>query len=150
LTRTIVSVVVLCLVACAAWGCQTSSPHRFTVTSDIGTTDATVDDQTGWVRPRGSLINPIPEWALATQLPHVRVQNVTDASVDVRWVRGDCEQAAWVEVAGDSPDALRISVYPGDRCMEDIAGYGVLRLTFDRPIDASKITTVELDGKPED
>jgi hypothetical protein len=150
LTRTIVSVAVLWLVASATWGCQTSTPHRFTVTSDIGTTDATVDDRTGWVRPGGILINPIPEWALATQLPHVRVQNVANESVDVRWVRGDCEQSAWVEVAGDSPDALRISVYPGERCMEDIAGYGVLRLTFDRPIDAGKITTVELDAKPSD
>lgn len=134
------------LVGVLAAACATKA-HEFTVTNAISTTDATVHDQTGWVRG-ATLIIPFPEWALENSLPHVKARNVTPESVDVRWTRGDCDQSAWVDVAGDSPDKLRISVYQGEPCLEQIGGYGVLRLAFDRPIDARTIEMVELTAKP--
>ena len=133
----LLGLVVLALTGCAA--------ERRVLTAHGAGIDVTVDDRTGWA-VGASMVEPRPRldpWTTGSG-QSVQVRNLDDAVLQIAWTGGGCHEPATVLVDGHAGRAR--DPHPPRQAMHDAGARvpRVLRLTFDRAIDAS---TVDASGR---
>ena len=142
---TVRRLLLLALVVVALTGC---AAERHLLMAHGGGIDVTVDDRTGWTLG-ASVVEPVPasildDWSGGS----VKVRNVDDAVLQVAWTGGGCQEPATMLVTGKQ-DALAVRIHLGKPCMTQEGVLRVLRLTFDRAIDAANVDGSVVDTLPD-
>ena len=146
------SLALVALVAGVVIAACAPAPREFVVSSGNFMTDITVVDRSGAVT---SATRVLPTWDDATigepvafdDRLDVAVRRLAGRTLDIEWMGGNCAQTATVLVA-PGQTGLEIGVYPGKRCMTEMADGKVVRLELDRIFQEADVTTTLLDAPP--